>query len=172
MVGFGDEEKTEDPHGFGEAFGELTIGGLQSWMLLRSKTIREAYAGSLSEEELLRLLGASFYAGISTIFARCPQALSAWMSYQYVEMGVDPETVKNMPSVSPPEKNPLESDLDAINKTAGWLSKAYDALGSLRTAGSDLDVEFHVNDARKLLGALQQRVAILEDSVKDLGSKQ
>ena len=171
MVGFGDEEKTDDPHGFGEALERLTLEPFKKWILEQGQDIKRVHDGLAEGEELIGLLSRAFYMGISTVFAQCPEALSAWTKYQCEEMGVDP--LKLFENEAPrPEKEFRQYDLYLVGKAAGLLSKAHDALETLQNPQGDLDVEFHVNDARKLLGALQQRVAILEDSVKDLGSKQ
>lgn len=167
MVGFGDEEKTDDPHGFGEGLKKLTRGYFKDWILNRGGDIQRIHDGLAEGEELIGLLLSAFYLGIATVFAECPEALSAWTKYQCEEMGVDP--LKLFENDAPlPEKKLRQYDLYLVDKAAGLISKAHDALGSLQNAQGDLDVEFHVNDARKLLGALQQRVAILEDCVRDL----
>lgn len=170
MVGFGDEEKTDDPHGFGEALERLTLGPFKEWLLDQSQDIKRVHDGLTDGEELIGLLSRAFYMGISTVFAQCPEALSAWTKYQCEEMGVDPlKLFEN--DLPPPEKKLEQYDRYVVYKAAGLISRAHNALGSLQNAQGDLDVDFHVNDARKLLGALQQRLAILEDCVKDLGSK-
>lgn len=170
MVGFGDEEKTDDPHGFGEALERLTLEPFKKWTLEQGQDIKRVHDGLAEGEELIGLLSRAFYMGISTVFAQCPEALSAWTKYQCEEMGVDPlELFEN--DAPPPEKKLRQYDRYVVYKTAGLISRAYNALGSLQNAQGDLDVDFHANDARKLLGALQQRLAILEDCVKDLESK-
>lgn len=167
MVGFGDEEKTDDPHGFGAALERITSKPFEGWVLERGHDIKRVHDGRAEGKELIGLLAGAFYMGISTVFSKCPEALSAWTKYQCEEMGVDPlKLFKDDDSL--PEKKLRQYDLYIVDKAAGLVSKAHDALGSLQNAQDDLDVEFHSNDARKLLVALQQRLAILEGCVKDL----
>lgn len=170
MVGFGDREKTNDRYGFGAALERITSKPFEGWVLERGHDIKRVHDGRAEGKELIGLLAGAFYMGISTVFAQCPEALSAWTKYQCEEMGVDP--LKLFENDAPlPEKKLRQYDLYLVDKAAGLISKAQDALESLQNAQDDLGVEFHSNDARKLLGAVQQRLAILEDCVKDLEGK-
>ena len=56
MVGFGDEEKTDDPHGFGGALERLTLDPFKKWILEQGQDIKPVYDG-FNVNEARKLLG-------------------------------------------------------------------------------------------------------------------